>query len=291
MRRGRRAPSDVRQLVLRPDGMFSNVNEVVEQLRRAERDGYRFLIDWSRSAYRDPDRLDDPWAYYFQPCFTIDEADLPPGDVPQVLGGEPVACSADNIITPRLADGVCAPLLLPRDRLGAAQLIARHIRLQEVVRTQIDAFAAEHFHGAIVGLHIRGPGRVDGGVPGMRRALDPSQRVPVECFFDAVDQAVADRPRARIFACSDSLAVLRAVIDRYGPRVVTWPAVRSEFGEMHAGHPANGGAAFPRFRLGLDVVAEAWLLARTGWFVHGNSNVANFVLCLRPDLSHTYVPA
>ncbi len=38
-----------RTLKLRSAGMFSNVNEVVEQLRLAEQGGYRFAIDWSAS--------------------------------------------------------------------------------------------------------------------------------------------------------------------------------------------------------------------------------------------------
>ncbi len=60
---------DVRQLSLRSAGMFSNVNEVIQQLFLAENRNYRFLINWSNSPYRD-EKIDlDPWLYYFEPCW------------------------------------------------------------------------------------------------------------------------------------------------------------------------------------------------------------------------------
>lgn len=40
------------------------------------------------------------------------------------------------------------------------------------------------------------------------------------------------------------------------------------------------------YKLGEDVVIEAFLLARTNFFIHANSSVANFVLCLNPALPH-----
>lgn len=74
--RGCERPPDLWLLKLRSAGMFSNVNEVVEQLRRAEAGGYRFVIDWSASTYRDPDVPGDPWGYYFHPCFAREAAEF-----------------------------------------------------------------------------------------------------------------------------------------------------------------------------------------------------------------------
>lgn len=281
---------DIRQLNLRDDGLFSNVNEVVEQLRRAERDGYRFIIDWNKSCYKDENSLADPWEYFFYPCFDVpNKKSL--SRIPSLVGGPPVACSIDNVITPRLREGVCNPLLLPKDRHEAFRIIKKYIRLKESVSEKIDAFFVEHFRQPVIGLHVRGAGRTDGGVPEMRRILGGANDVPMVPFFNAVDGIMEGRKDARIFACSDSLSVMRAIIDRYGSRVIFWPALRSEFGEMHANHPANAGQHFPGFQLGSDVIAEAWLLARTSWLVHGNSNVTNFVLCLNPNLGNSYIAA
>lgn len=280
---------DVRLLKLRSAGMFSNVNEVVEQLRLAEKNGYRFAIDWTASCYLDPSRAGDPWSYYFEPCF----ADLPkeviPEDAAVLPGGPQIACTRDNIITPREQDGNCDPLLLPRDRAGAHALIQRYLWLAPGVRAEIDRFRARYFTSPVIGLHIRGPGRVHGGALQLRQRMLPDGGVPLEVYFDATDTVLRNQPRAMVFACSDSSVVIEAVQQRYGDRVFTYAATRSAFGEMHAAHPENAGQSFVPYKLGLDVLVEASLLAQSVFFVHGNSNVANFVLCKSPDLPHHYV--
>ena len=291
-----RQPAGVFKLNLRSAGMFSNVNEVVEQIRRAQLGGYRFVINWSNSAYRDPDRPVDPWLYYFQPCF----AGIPIDgwghwdELPELVGGVDVACSRDNIITPREADGICVPLLLPRDRHGAHAIIRNHIVLKEEIQNQIEDFSQKHLLGhAVIGLHVRGAGRTDGGVPAMRKlhGVTDGNAAPMAPFFDAVDRILQGNPAAKIFACSDSELVIRKILSRFGDRVVLWPSHRSEFGEMHANHPANSGLNFSPYALGLDVIAEAYLLSKSQWFVHGNSNVSNYVLCINPELSNQYILA
>lgn len=286
------AKPDIRLLHLRNAGMFSNVNEVIEQLRRSKNNNYRFAIDWAASCYRDPDHSGDPWAYYFEPCFEGLSLDSLKDIKPRLLlGGPPVACARDNIITPRLRDGDCNPLLLPKDRHGAHMLIAGHLRLKPSVTAKIKAFRAAHFKTSMIGLHIRGPGRTDGGVPALRQRHTPAGEVPLELYFSLLDQALQSRPEAGIFACSDSSQVIAAIQQRYGRRVVTFDATRSTFGEMHANHPENRGQNFPAHKLGLDILMDAYLLAETDFLVHGNSNVANFVLCKTPDLPHAYAYA
>ena len=74
--------------------------------------------------------------------------------------------------------------------------------------------------------------------------------------------------------------------------MISWPAQRSTFGEMHTGvHPENAGLSFSPRELGLEVIADAWLLSQCDIFIHGNSNVSNFVLCKSPTLIHSYIPA
>jgi len=285
--------NDIRLLKLRRAGMFSNVNEVVEQLRLARKYGYRFVIDWSNSAYRDFEYPGDPWSYYFQPCFDgIERKELLlEQKLPVLPGGPEVACTRENIITPRTHDGICAPLLLPRDKLAANAIILEHIHLKEVVQKEIDAFEDAYFDKFVIGLHIRGPGRTHGGVPEMRKAFGSSDEVPFEPFFEAVERVISENQDAKILACSDSSVVIQAIKARFGNRVISWPALRSEFGEMHARHPRNLAEEFSGYRLGLDVVVEAYLLAKSSFLVHGNSNVTNFVLCVNPEIQNTYIQA
>jgi len=71
---------------------------------------------------------------------------------------------------------------------------------------------------------------------------------------------------------------------------MTYPSTGSDFGEMHnRAHPANKGKTFPRYKLGEDVLVEAYIFSHTNYFVHGNSNVVNYTPCLNPLLKHKYV--
>ena len=274
------------RLKLRPTGMFSNVNEVIQQIYLAEQGGYDFLIDWSLSCYRDPGCDRNPWCYYFEQPFTRATDDLL-GDLP---GGPGVACAKDNIITPRVNDGVCDSLLLPRDRFLPNRIIDRYLRLLPSVRQRIEAFRRTRLKGRYFGLHIRGAGRTDGGVPTLRNGLPMTAGVPLETYFRSMDRCLRDDEHAAIFACSDSQFVLDEIHDRYGERVISYPSQRSQFGEMHvSGQRENEGQSFDRRSLGEEVLVEAYLLAGAEYLVHGNSNVVNFVLCLAPHLEHDYV--
>lgn len=281
--------TEFKRLSLRPHGMFSNVNEVVEQLRLANNSGYKFHIDWSSSCYRDETRPDDPWTYYFLPCYESEAYGL--GHLENLTSGSAIACTRTNIITPRLEDGKMDPLLLPHDRHGAHDIIERYIRPRTDVLDLVDQFQASHFRSPVIGLHIRGQGRRDGGVSRMRKRYTSENQVPYQPFFAQTDEALRLLPSAQIFVCSDSSTVIEHVQERYGERVISWNAQRSPFGEMHAHHSENKGLEFSPYQLGLDILVEALLLSRTDIFVHGNSNVANFVLCKSPDLIHAYVQA
>jgi len=267
--------------------MFSNVNEVVQQLFLAEGSNYQFVIDWSESCYRDETHAGDPWEYYFNPCFEIafDDHETAIG----IPGGKEVVCTRNNIITPRLYDNRCDPLLLPKNRWEANRIINTYLTLSNRVANKIADFRKSHFDAQIIGLHIRGAGRTHGGVPKLRKKLDLEDGVPFSRYFASVNSALQIYPEAKIFVCSDSEMVIRRVQKQYGGRVITYDSTRSEFGEMHANHSENNGTIFPPFKLGMDVLAEAYLLSEADFFVHGNSNVVNFVLCNNPTLPHDYV--
>jgi len=280
---------DVRLLKLRPvAGMFSNVNEVVQQLYLAEQGGYQFVIDGSESCYRYAYLEQDPWEYYFEPCFSLSAADI--ASLQVLPNGAEVACARDNIITPRLIDGQCTPLLLPQDRALPNRIIEQYIKIREPIQIIVNQFVEQHFSSHVIGLHIRGPGRIDGGASGQRSHLPCKNGVPFEQYFHFIDVRLEQFPESKLFACSDSSFVMMEIAKRYGDRVVTYNSTRSPFGEMHIpNHPQNAGQSFSPYKLGEDVLVEASLLARTHYLVHGNSNVINFVICKNTCLDHVDV--
>jgi hypothetical protein len=277
----------VKRLRLRSAGMFSNVNEVVEQARLAEAGGYRFVIDWQQSCYREPGRSDDPWLDYFEPCYP-DAEPCRGEDLPDLPRGRPVCCTRENIITPRLRDGDCDPLLMPRDRDRAGRILARRVRIRADIVQEIDAFRLKHFSDPMIGLHVRGPGRNHGGTPMLRRPYRKRHGVPLDRYYAFVDRCLRQRPDARIFACSDSSVVIDDIRSRFGSRVVTYPAQRSREGEMHVAATSDASTPWSPYRLGRDILVEAELMAACDIFVHGCSNVANYVLCRSPSVPHIY---
>ena len=275
-------------LNLRVHGMFSNVNEVIQQLYLAEQNGYSFEIKWESSCYSDQHRKQDPWLYFFEPCF--DSHVLPEGESLKPLkGGVVVACTKDNIITPRREDGICNPLLLPKERQTANRIIKKYLVLNKAVRDEISAFKQAKFGDYVIGLHIRGQGRNHGGAAALRAKHELEDGIPYSLYFQNVNETLKHHPNSQIFICSDSEKVIRRVSQEYGDKVISYHSTRSEFGEMHANHPKNKGMQFSGYKLGLDVLVEAYLLSEVDFYIHGNSNVANFVLCNNLDVPSIYV--
>lgn len=277
-------------LKLRGSGFFSNVNEVVQQIAIAKEKNYKFIIDWSSSCYRIPEFACDPWLYYFKPCFEI-EADGVNWKPAMLPGGGEVACSQTNIITPSEINRLCGSMLLPRDRVKAHEIIKNHIKPHDDILNKISSFQKEKFRRHMIGLHIRGAGRIDKDIKEVRPDLALTKSVSIQTAFHHIDEIIEFCPNVGIFACSDSQIVINQIKETYEDRVVSYPSQRSDFGEMHVrSNENNKGLQFDNRKLGEEVLIEALLLSQTNFFIHSFSNISNFVLCANPTLFHRYVP-
>lgn len=267
--------------------MFSNVNEVIHHLYLADRGAYRFAIDWSKSNYLDEDKQVDPWRYFFEDCYPDLPSDL--NGLEPLPHGNLIVLRRDNIITPRSSFLNGRALVLPKNRRLPHKYIERHIHVKPHISSIIEKFAAEHFDQHTIGLHIRGEGRYHGGSAELRAKLPLEDGVPYGQYFKFVRQALEAKPQSEIFLCSDSMKVLRHVKEEFGERVFWYDSLRSDFGEMHERRQSLENTQFSGYRLGEDILVEAHLLARTDLFIHGSSNVANFVVCKNPSLPNIYV--
>ncbi len=276
----------MKRVELRNGGMFSNVNEVVQRLHLAHQGGFDFAIRWPRSVYRDDGRDDDPWSYFFEPCFPEDGVDVSSLEPWEEFGT--IIRGADNTITPRAGWRDGGVLIFPANRHIAAQHINTRLKLKPPIQTLIDQFADTHFTGPIIGLHIRGEGRDHGGAAELRAQLPCENGVPYDQYFNLVRQELALLPEARIFICSDSRKVIYRVAREFGDKVFWYESSRSDFGEMHERRNSPETDHVSGYKLGEDILAEAYLLAHTDVFIHGNSNVANFVICKNPELKNRY---
>lgn len=270
--------AEIRLLKLRPAGMLSNVNEVIHHLNLAELGNYALKIDWSNSAYKSEDRPGDPWNYFFEDCFDLKNI----ASSALSLAGETLY-DQTNIVTPYVDD----VLQLPTNRQAASILINKRLRLKPQIIERIDSFMAQHRNSQIIGLHIRGPLRTDAG-GAIRSKLKMKKGVPFELYFHPVRERLNQFPEAKVLICSDSQMVIDETYTEFGDRVISYDANRSEKGEMHVRNGTMLNAKFDPYTLGEDILVESELLAQSSFFVHGYSNVANYVLCKSPNLESCY---
>jgi hypothetical protein len=268
----------IKILKLRPAGMLSNVNEVIHHLHLAELGNYKFKIDWSNSSYKSEDRPGDPWSYYFEDCFHLDDIKI--AGLPVV---DETAYNETNIVTPYVDD----VLQMPSNRELASSYIKKYIRLKPEIKRRVEAFVAKHNSDQVIGLHIRGPLRTDAG-GAIRSKLKMKKGVPFDLYFNPVKERLKQFPEAKVLICSDSQMVIDETCAEFGDRVISYEAIRSEKGEMHIRNGMMLNATFDPYALGEDMLVECDLLALSSFFVHGYSNVANYVLCKSPNLESHY---
>jgi hypothetical protein len=269
-------------LPLRKAGMFSNVNQFLESLRRCE-DQDRLFVDWRLSRYAEvPDA--DTFSEFF---------DWPRADGARLEAGSyrpfpSYTHVQDLVVAPRGRD--INFLMPPRDRPLVKRLIDRHLRPSARVAARLEAAERLLLAGRrTIGLHVRGPGRRSGGIGRHIVAMQwkwPGVRVPpYRAYFAKLDELLRGNTKGdgydQALICTDSLSVRERFVERYGKRLVWLDASLTREGEMHA-RPSTH--RFSRQKLGDDAIVEAYLLSRTQFLLHGSSNLTNFVLCKSPEL-------
>tara|TARA_Y100001933_G_C19012327_1_gene569498 strand:- start:7519 stop:8340 length:822 start_codon:yes stop_codon:yes gene_type:complete len=255
-------------------GMFSIVNDVVDHLYVAEQNKHKLNLLWVGSPYKQVNNDDNAFEYYFENFFDIKDTDIPVGKK------ESFAFRVGNCITPR-KNG----LAQPTHRVEMNRIIDRYIKLKPHIRHKIDQFAEQNFNDYTIGLHIRGKGRTDGNASRLREKFQLVDGVPYDAYFTKVNQLLETTSYAKIFLCSDSQIVIDYCKRIYGDRIVTYSATRSNNGEMHRDRKYND----IKYKLGEDVLIEAYLLSLTDYLVHGSSNVTNYVLCKNSMLKNFYI--
>lgn len=275
--------ADLRLLRLTSAGMFSNVNLVIESAYRADRDGYVFYIDWPNSRYSKDGGNKNAWEIFFEQSFAIPQ-DISVEDLPRLPAGPRVNCTLDNIVTPHVIEGDWRTLLPPRDRAGANRIIEKYIKPTPLIQDEIDRFLESYNNKPYVGLHIRGPER-NSEVMTLRGGFWLQNGVPLNLYFRNLEKVLKETGIHHVLVCSDSNTIIREAQKKFGARVLTYEASRSDTGGMHKSNDDQ----YDQIKLGVDVIVEAYLLSQSKVLVHGNSNIVNFALCKNADMRSIYV--
>lgn len=287
------------------NGFFSDVDHVLGNLLLAEMTGRTPVIHWGRNSLFNPDRDRDAWGLFFEPVSRNGLDDLagkghdfwPPkwneGNLREEkrnkiagawsrLSGLQMLHRPERVVVVDYFNGV--PHLLkwlrpghPLYRADATTayraLINKYLVVRADIREEIDAFAGwwmppDH-RRPIIAVHVRASDK---------HKEDPHLDQKNAVYPQVIAQIASRHQSVRVFLMTDSEAVRREFAARYGPALITTEAVRA---------PGETGVHYmpehtDRRRLGVEVLKDAYLAARSDFFIGlGSSNVTCFVFHAR----------
>lgn len=126
----------------------------------------------------------------------------------------------------------------------------------------------------IVGVHVRQTDKITPPT-GHYAASDTEQ------YFVEIDKILHDCPSAKIFLCCDDLRTIECFKAHYGSCVFYNDAYRAEPGSttgIHLDkiyHRENH-----KYLLGVEVIMDAYMLARCDYLIHTHSNVTNAAIII-----------
>lgn len=265
-------------------GMFFEINSFLSGLAYADYYGYEVEINWKRCIYSY--EKEDGWDLFFKPLRS---------DKPTIF----TTNSRDKRFTPfnyACPRGLqlpkyyrekynCSTFLMPPSNPQKSHIIImKYIQPNPYVLDEIRRRMNNiDFSKKVIGVHMRSSGRIHGGVPWLLDKLNQGNP-PYEEYAKYIDNELDDD--AIIILCTDGKDVSQEIKNRYNDRVfVTSQYLPKSFEECKESYKKNS-IQIDKHSIGLDIIADAYILAHCDVFIHGNSNVSNFVQCLNPKLRH-----
>ena len=158
-------------------------------------------------------------------------------------------------------------------------LTSNYRQLRSEIEAEFTDWERTHFSDRkILGVHWRGTDKRN--PPPLHR---PSPAM--DALLSAVRKAAEDRHPDAVFLATDENGVREALAQTLSAPILTTDAFRLEAGDGRGLHTASVRHARPnhRYRLGLEVLRDAWLLSRCDSLVHGHSNVTNAAMFFRDE--------
>lgn len=230
-------------------GMFACFNAVLGLLDYYEEKNCEGLkIDFEKNGlYYEEKEGPNFWQYYFEPIFLCDD----PKAKEQKIIDQP-GCWREN-------KEFNASFLSTRgwhlEKMRAAYLIDKYIRVKPHLIQKVDDFAKEHFQDYfIVGIHYRGTDK----------SLE-SARIDYENVVSELEKIIKDKKQYRIFVATDEEAFLQLMCTRYPKKVLFLEAIRSQDQK-----PIHTGSE-NKYRLGQEAVMDCLLLSRCHFLLRTDS--------------------
>ena len=242
-------------------GFFSNFTQVLAHIQRAEELGMIPVVDFEN--FRTLYNVDRPvngsrnaWEYYFR--------QVSPYPLSEVYRSRRVYfCHGDH------PEGYTFS-----DNSSYRDFLDKHIRLQDEVAARIDRYRGEFASSRVLGIHFRGkeintaPGHSFG--PSPEQVVRHAARLLESCALD------------RIFLVTEEQRYVDKLVRRYGKRVFFTDAFRSAGVNSYNLKPRP----MHRYLLGLEILADAELLALSTAILCSNTGVAAHAVRSARSLEH-----
>jgi hypothetical protein len=293
----------------RPAGLFSLYLQVLGQVFLCRQAGIVPIVYFnSRTLYwsdRGHNGARNVWEYYFEPVSDLGitdvvdagQAELEQAEIWEFSRHEdqmqlppiPPERAGKIIVRPGAIVSNTYPMqtvpfiweMSARRKRLLSQVIRESIRVRPCVADKAARFRREQFRSNVLGVHIR-------GAEGARSRVfyAPGGLVPLERYFREIDAYIAAYPFSGIFCATDSQGALDALEERYGSRLVYYPATRLTPSDERVGLHNATPEGHSKAAIGEEVVTDWLLLGSCNHLLHGYSNVSLTARLINPMLPH-----
>lgn len=288
MRSKKRIRGGAVSIKLHPWGMFFEVARYISAVKWAKRHNALAMPLWSAEACRyvsEPPAHGDAWDVFFERAgHTWADAKHCPRSVKYNKTGRycPIslkACGFPGWYEQIKPEGDANHVLgIPNGSEDDRQLLATFVRPQAEIADYIEQVYEKYLAGRhVIGLHVRGPGRYHDGTLLLQWYCKYTNQPPYDEYARLVEQHLRDD--SVILLGTDAGCVAEHFKARWGEQVLCVEQHKRQLGEGHH-HPEDSNV----YQMGVHALLDAYLLARADVFVHGNSNMSNFIICMAPAM-------
>lgn len=258
-------------VIERNAGFGSIINQIIENLIKTEKGELsQFTIYWNHPIYsNDPNQ--NLWTTHFrQPFDSYDKN---------------IKIDKKQLETANIVPRSKGMLLPPQNPTAVGKIINKYIKFKPHIHQKVNRFLNSIANGDKykIGLHIRGSGRLDGGVKNMKNNYKLLNGVPIYDYEKQLQLIMSNNCNNVIVIFTDSNKIIEYFKNKY-KNIYAYDSDRSDDfkGEIHIRNNDND----KKNKILEDIVVEVMLMSKMNYLIHGNSNITNFVQCLNSNLDH-----
>lgn len=259
-------------------GMFSNINNIIRHCIYQDKfEKPIFYVKWYNDSYQ-TNRY-NLWEKYFeQPYFNKGDKEYNYSNVKQL---PKIREELPRYIMPLKNKIIYEPI----DREYIYKIIKKRIKFKKFLIEKRDNYIKKFKNKYLIGLHIRGSGGTANGTKEYRRKLKLINKIPIPEFEFYLNKKINELKekyiKYEIFLFTDNNFVLNYFKNKYNINYFN-----SQRSEHHQGEIHLKEYNFNKEKLAEEILFEVLVMSKLNYYIHGLSNISNFVLCNNPKLEN-----